>query len=170
MPIDPLHPWRDDRASNVTRRPPAFSETSAAVDTSGEEDSEAIATRQRLLGIEFPGVRQYDRGEPSFGRYPIAKFVTPVIHGVDQATPSLGFDGRAVGGQNLTASYIYIDAVRFVIPPRCTFAWNLPTAVQSLSFAWWATAFGGAVAPVAGQYAVIYLWDEWVPPSLVQVA
>ena len=155
--------WHDNRAG-------AMFETTAAIDTSGEEDSENMAVRQRLLGMEFPGVRRYERGEPSFSRYPMAKFMMPVIHGTPRETSQLGFDARAIGGQNMTDDYLYIDAIRLVVPPRLTFAWNLPTATQGFAVEWRTGPFGGAVTPVPGEFAIVYLWDEWVPPAWVQVA
>jgi hypothetical protein len=107
---------------------------------------------------------------PSYSEYPMSRRIIPITHGVDNNEHLLGFACRSIVVQTLqTTGYLYIPEVQMFVPPGTAMAHiNIPERIEKVSFQWYtAPTTPGGVTPVAGAYAIAWLYDEWTPPSIM---
>lgn len=106
---------------------------------------------------------------PAVIHYPKLNQRVALLSGIPNQQVMVGFKIRAIVVQNLgTNTFLYCRELNMyltsAVTPMATF--NLPYAYESLSFEWHTALFNDApAAPVAGEFAVIWLYDEWVMPA-----
>lgn len=106
---------------------------------------------------------------PATIHYPRARDVVIVNSGANINEQKIGFDCRAIVVQNVgTNGFLYCPELNLYLTsgatPLATF--NLPSSVEKLSFVWHTAAFNTATpGAVAGQFATVWLYDEWVLPA-----
>lgn len=108
---------------------------------------------------------------PATLKYPKSREVRFLISGINNTEQMTGFSCRAIGVQNLgTNVFLFCRELNmYVTAGPVTFAtYNLPEGHEKLTFEWH-TAIGNAATPagVAGQGAVVWLYDEWALPTVV---
>lgn len=132
-----------------------------------EHFEHGLRAMQALVGPRKPSdIRERT---PAFDRYPVSRLEISVQHGVDLLDQQVGFSARAIVVQNINATgFIRLNDQLLFVPPRTQLAlFNIPQGFEKFSVQWYTNQTTPGVTPVAGTYATVWLFDEWVPPSVV---
>ena len=106
---------------------------------------------------------------PAVIHYPKDRDVIILRSGTNINEQKLGFACRSIVVQNVgTNGFIWCPELNMYLTSGSTplVTINLPSAIEKISLVWHTAAFNTA-APVgvAGQFAVVWLYDEWVLPD-----
>ncbi len=133
----------------------------------------AEAVEVASIRQDFVDPRPHEVRSPSTAlHYPKAREIIILQSGVDIIERSLGFDCRAIAIQNLGSNqFVYCPQFNEYLSSKRTpqAVYNLPSATEKLSLVWHTNLFY-AVSPaaIAGEYAILWLYDEWIPPIIVE--
>lgn len=174
-PLNPqnrnVHPWPtyapigDEIESNNYEFPERAGVTDAPPDVTlgpGETLTPTVALRQQTAAQ--PKIPR----SPAILKYPKSRRTLFIDSGGDMDEVSLGFDCRAIQVQNVgTNVFLYCRelGIYLTTSPTPLATYNLPEMAERLSFEWHTAVFNPVTpAGVPGQGAVVWLFDEWVPP------
>lgn len=105
---------------------------------------------------------------PAILKYPKSRRTLFINSGESQNQVSLGFDCRAIQVQNVgTNGVLFCPELNIYLTtaPTPLVTFNLPEMAERLSFIWYTAVFDPTPpAAVPGQGAVVWLYDEWIPP------
>lgn len=108
---------------------------------------------------------------PAVIHYPKSREILFLQSGVNVPDHMLGFAARSFAVQNLgTNQFLFCPELNMYITagPTTFAAYNIPEGTEKLSFQWHTALFNPITpAPVVGQGAVVWIYDEWVIPAVV---
>lgn len=106
---------------------------------------------------------------PAVIHYPKDRDVIILQSGTNINEQKLGFNCRSIVVQNVgTNGFIWCPELNMYLTSGTTplVTINLPSAIEKISLVWHTAAFNNvAPAGVAGQFAIVWLYDEWVLPD-----
>lgn len=165
-PYPQLHLLMDELDTMVPHR--AYDFSGADAEPSLLKGPAWIADPTGYLRQEMVPPPPHEVRTPAVIKYPrsVTKFIA--LSGVNVPELGLGFKCRAIVVQNVgTNAFLYCPELAMYLTIAATplAVFNIPDGIEKVTLQWH-TAVGNPVAPaaVAGQFATLWLYDEWVLP------